>query len=180
MAAKKKLNKASQAAKAAQSNRYVQRLIDDEQVRTSLLSAYEAARGAYERIGNGKPATTSLFEDRKLQEELRKAAEALRDASSSLRDAPARPPKRRRRGRRMLVLGFGAILAIALNEGLRSKVLDLMFGAEEEFDYSSTTAPAKPEPPRVADFIDPAPAFRRSPRRRTRPNRPRRPPSGRS
>ena len=34
------------------------------------------------------------------------------------------------------------MLAIALSEGLRSKVLDLLFGAEEEFDYSSTTTPA--------------------------------------
>jgi hypothetical protein len=38
------------------------------------------------------------------------------------------------------------VLAVALSEGLRSKVLDLLFGAEEEFDYSSTTAPAEPAP----------------------------------
>jgi hypothetical protein len=35
---------------------------------------------------------------------------------------------------------------MVLSEGLRSKVLDLLFGAEEEFDYSSTTAPAEPAP----------------------------------
>ena len=40
------------------------------------------------------------------------------------------------------------MLALALSEGLRSKVLDLLFGAEEEFDYSSTTAPATPAPAR--------------------------------
>ena len=38
------------------------------------------------------------------------------------------------------------VLALALSEGLRSKVLDLLFGAEEEFDYSSTTMPAEPAP----------------------------------
>ena len=41
---------------------------------------------------------------------------------------------------------IGAGLAIALSEGLRQKVLDLLFGAEEEFDYSSTTTPATPAP----------------------------------
>jgi hypothetical protein len=39
-----------------------------------------------------------------------------------------------------------AVLALALSESLRSKALDMMFGAEEEFDYSSTTAPATPAP----------------------------------
>jgi len=146
MGSKDRLEQASRAAKAASGSRYVQHLIDDEQVRSSLLSAFEAARGAYERLGNGKPATTALFEDRKLQEELKRAAESLRDASSSLREAPAKPVKRRGRGRGILLLALGAILAVALNEGLRAKVLDLMFGAEEEFDYSSTTAPATPEP----------------------------------
>ena len=40
-----------------------------------------------------------------------------------------------------MLLAVGAVLALALSEGLRTKVLDLLFGAEEEFDYSSTTAP---------------------------------------
>jgi hypothetical protein len=147
MGSKTRRSKASSAAKAAKNNPYVQRLMDDEQVRASLLSAYEAARGAYDRIGNGKPPTTALFEDKKLQDELRRAAESLRDASVSLRDAPAKKARRgRRRGRGILALGIGGILAISFNEGLRSKVLDMLFGAEEEFDYSSTTTPATPEP----------------------------------
>jgi hypothetical protein len=148
MGSKRRLEQASRAAKAAQGNRYVQHLIDDEQVRASLLSAYEAARGAYERMGNGKPATTALFEDKKLQDELRRAAESLREASSSLIHAPAKPVKqrRRRRGRGIVLLVVAGVLAVALREDLRSKVLDMMFGAEEEFDYSSTTAPATPAP----------------------------------
>ena len=32
-------------------------------------------------------------------------------------------------------------LALALSESLRSKVLDALFGSEEEFEYSSTTTP---------------------------------------
>jgi hypothetical protein len=154
MAAKDTFGKASYAARAAQRNRYLQRLIADEELRGSLLAAYGAARSAYGRMSNGKPATQALFEDRKLQRELKEAANALRDASSALRE----PPKRRRRrgglGRTLLLLTVAGVLAMALNEGLRSKVLDLLFGSEEEFDYSSTTStpepaqaePASPEP----------------------------------
>jgi hypothetical protein len=146
MASKDRLGRASEAAKAAQSNPYVQRLIEDDELRGNLLAAYGAARNAYGRMTNGKPAGKALLEDRKLQAELRNAVESLRDASGALREGPR--PRRRRRGlgRTLLLISFGAVLAIALNEGLRSKVLDLLFGAEEQFDYSSTTAPATPEP----------------------------------
>ena len=149
MAAKDRINKAgdkaSEAARAAQRSQYLQRLLADEELRGSLITAYGAARSAYGRMTNGKPATQALFEDKKLQRELKEAAAALRDASSSLREAPS---KRRKGGfgRSLLLLAVAGVLAVALSEGLRSKVLDLLFGAEEEFDYSSTTAPAEPAP----------------------------------
>ena len=145
MAAKDRISKAGEAARAAQRNRYVQRLVEDEELRATLMTAYGAARNAYGRMSNGKPATRALFEDRKLQRELREAAIALRDASSALRE----PQKRRRRGgigRTLLLLVVAGLLAIALSEGLRSKVLDLLFGAEEEFDYSSPASPPQPAP----------------------------------
>jgi hypothetical protein len=145
MAAKDRISKAGEAARAAQRNRYLQRLAQDEELRSSLLAAYGAARSAYGRMSNGKPATQALFEDRKLQRELKQAASALRDAAGALRE----PPKRRRSGGiggSLLLLAVAAILAIALSEGLRTKVLDLLFGAEEEFDYSSTTSPSEPAP----------------------------------
>jgi hypothetical protein len=145
MAAKDRINKAGEAARAAQRNRYLQRLLEDEELRGSLLTAYGAARSAYGRMSNGKPATQALFEDKKLQRELKEAAEALREASSSLREQP----KARRKGgigRSLLLLAVAGVLAVALSEGLRSKVLDLLFGAEEEFDYSSSTAPSEPAP----------------------------------
>ncbi len=79
MAAKDRINKAGEAARAAQRNRYLQRLLEDEELRGSLLTAYGAARSAYGRMTNGKPATEALFEDKKLQRELREAADALRE-----------------------------------------------------------------------------------------------------
>jgi hypothetical protein len=144
MAAKDRFSQAGEAVRAAQRNQYLQRLVQDEELRGSLLAAYGAARNAYGRMSNGKPATQAVFEDRKLQRELKEAANALRDASSALRK-----PTRRRRGgigRTLVLFAVAGTLAIALNENLRSKVLDLLFGAEEEFDYSSTTAPSEPAP----------------------------------
>src|SRR5271167_1842276 len=145
MAAKDKIGKAGEAVRAAQSNRYLQRLIEDEELRDSLRAAYGAARSAYGRMSNGRPATHALFEDRKLQRELKVAANALRDASNALRE----PPRRKRRGglgRTLMLLIIAGALALVLSEGLRSKVLDVLFGAEEQFDYSSSTAPAEPAP----------------------------------
>ena len=134
------------AGKAARSNPYVQRLVEDDQLRENLRTAYESARKAYERMSNGKGPAKALMDDKKTQKELKEAASSLRDAADSLRGAKAKK-KRRRRGR-VLLLVVAAGAALALSEGLRKKVLDALFGAEEEFEYSSTTtsagAPAQP------------------------------------
>jgi hypothetical protein len=150
MAAKDKLSKAGDAARAAQRNRYLQRIVEDEDLRSNLFSAYAAARSAAGRMNNGKPATQALFEDRKLQRELKDAANSLREVTISLREQPKPARRRRGIGRSLLLVMAGTVLAIALSESLRSKVLDLLFGAEEEFDYSSTTVPATPAPAPVA------------------------------
>jgi len=150
MSAKDRFGKAGNAARAAQQNRYLQRLIEDEELRSNLLSAYAAARSAYGRMSNGKPPTQALFNDRKLQRELSDAANALRQATSSLREPPKTTRRRGGLGRSLLLIAIGSVLAVALNESLRSKLLDLLFGAEEEFDYSSTTAPETPAPAGVA------------------------------
>ena len=44
----------------------------------------------------------------------------------------------------MLLIGAG--VALAVSSDLRSKVLDALFGKEEEFDYTSTTSPATAPP----------------------------------
>jgi hypothetical protein len=150
MAAKDSIGKASAAARAAQRNQYVKRLLEDEELRGNLLAAYTAARSAYGRVGNGRPATKALFEDRKLQRELVEAAVALREAGEALKEPQRRPRKRRGGpGRALLLVLVGGVLALALSEGLRSKVLDMLFGAEEEFDYSSTTMPTQEAPSSV-------------------------------
>jgi hypothetical protein len=141
--AKSKAAKAGAAASAARSNPYVQRALEDEDLRDNVRVAFEAARDAYGRLSNGKKPAKALMDDKKLQKDLRKSAEALRDAGMALREGP----KKKRRfglGKLLLIAIIGGAIAIATNEGIRNKVLDLVFGAEEEFDYTSTTAPPQP------------------------------------
>ena len=140
MAARKRAAKASKAALAARDNPYLQRLAQDAELRENIRDAYEQTRKAYSRLANGKAPAKALMEDRKLQKEMRQAATSLRDVGMALREGPKR--KRKRRGRTLFVLLVGAGLALALSEGLRKKVLDALFGAEEEFDYTSTTTPS--------------------------------------
>jgi hypothetical protein len=138
---KQKAAAAAGAVEAARSNPYVQRVIEDDDLRDNVRVAFEAARDAYERLSHGKAPTKVLTDDKKFHKDLHTAAEALKDAGSSLRDGP----KKKRKGglgRKLLVLTIAGGLAIALSADLRSKVLDALFGAEEEFDYTSTTAPA--------------------------------------
>ena len=144
MAAKDGIGKARAAAQSAGSP-YLQRLIEDEELRGNLLAVYGLARSAYGRLNNGKPATQALFEDKKLQRELKEAANALRDASNSLREPPKRSRRRGGLRRTVLLLLVAGVLAVTVNEGLRSKVLDVLFGTEEEFDYSSNGAVAPAE-----------------------------------
>jgi hypothetical protein len=140
----------------AHGERYAQRLLEDEVLRARLLGAYASARSAYGRLTNGKGPTHALFEDPKLQQELIDAATALRDASAALMETPEKPASRPRRARRggrgrgLLVLAVGGMLAVALSSSLRNKLLDLMFGAEETFDYNATSASATPTPAPVA------------------------------
>jgi hypothetical protein len=141
--AKKKAKKAQRAAMKARYNPYVQRIIDDEDLRENIVTAYESARNAYGRLTNGKSPTKQIFDDKKLQKEVKKGAEAIKDASVALRESP----KKKRRGGvgRFLLLGVvGAGAALAVSEGLRKKVLDALFGAEEEFEYTSTTTATTP------------------------------------
>lgn len=144
--AKNKKAAAAGAVSAARSNPYVQRLIEDEDVRDNIRVAYESSRDAYSRLTNGKPATKALMEDKKLHRDIQQAAEALRDAGSALKEGPKRGRRRGGFGRKLLLLVIAGGAALALSSDLRSKVLDALFGKEEEFDYTSSTSPASAPP----------------------------------
>jgi len=144
MAARTKQARKAASAAAATTSPWVQRLAEDEELRDNFRVAFEAAKDAYERITESKSPKDAVS-DKKVQKDLKTAADALKDAGSALKEGPK---KRRRRGglmRTLLVMVIGAGIALAASEDLRSKLLDALFGKEEEFDYGST-APASPPP----------------------------------
>jgi hypothetical protein len=142
--ANKKVQKAGKAAQNARSNPYVQRLIEDEDLRSNIVQAYESARDAYGRLSNGKSPAKQVFEDKKLQKHIKEAAGNVRDVSVGLYEAPAKKKSGGGLGRLLLLTVVGGAVALTLSEGLRKKVLDALFGAEEEFEYTSTTSSPTP------------------------------------
>ncbi len=92
---------------------------------------------------------------RKREQEQEEAAQAsLNNAAAELAEAESEESAGSEGGggglgKLVFLLLVAGVLALVLSKDLRSKLLDALFGAEEEFDYSSTTMPA-------ADFSAPS------------------------
>jgi O-phosphoseryl-tRNA(Cys) synthetase len=141
MASKKQ--KAQKAAMQARANPYLRKIAEDEDLRQNVYDAYDSVRKAYNRLSNGKSPTKQIFDDKKFQKEVKNAAANMRDASVALREAPKKSGGLSFK-RVLLVGAIGTGVALAVSEGLRKKVLDTLFGAEEEFEYTSTTSTPTP------------------------------------
>jgi len=129
---------------------YIQRIVQDAKLRENVRTAYDSSRSAYARLTNGKAPAKALMEDKRLQRDLQHAVEALREATTALTE----PPKKRARkglrlGRKLMIASLAFGLALAGSEKLRTKVLDTVFGKEEEFEYTPppATAPTPPSSP---------------------------------
>lgn len=137
---------AADVASIAKNNPYIQRLIDDAELRENVRAALDSGKSAYERLTGAKAPHKAVLEDKKLQNDLRNAAQAVREATLSLTDAPKRKAKKRRFGRTLLIGIVGGVAALAGSEKLRGKVLDTLFGAEEEFQYTPPASTPAPPP----------------------------------
>src|SRR3954447_8115387 len=91
--ASKKVQKAGKAAQSARSNPYVQRLIEDEDLRQNIVQAFESARDAYGRLNKERSPAKQIFDDKKLQKHIRETAGSVRDVSVGLYEAPAKRKK---------------------------------------------------------------------------------------
>ncbi|MGE4428514.1 MAG: hypothetical protein AB7G37_18835 [Solirubrobacteraceae bacterium] len=140
---KKQLRKQAKKAQASLAGREeaVRNLIENQDLHEDLRTLAEAARTAYARVAGAGPA--ALLQDKKVHSELRNASDALLDAKKSLKGKK----KKEKKGRGLfgfLVLGLGgAVAAVVAVPSVRSKALDIVFGPEEELDYSvGSAAPA--------------------------------------
>lgn len=135
------------AAALTEVNNVIRRLIEDADLREAVGRAIESSRAVYERVSSAKKPS-KLLEDKKLQAEAIEAFDAIRTVTISLTGAgkslpqPKKLKKKKRGGlgRVVLLAGAGGAIAVAASEGVRSKVLDALFGAEEEFEYSPPPA----------------------------------------
>ena len=107
--------------------------------RRTFRNAFDSARKAYCRM-NGKGDDQG---GHRRQEDSEGAqgggSSSLKEAADQLRGKKKK--KKRRFGRLLLLAIVGGALALVLSEGLRKKVLDALFGAEEEFEYTASTTP---------------------------------------
>ena len=148
------------AYEAVRESPYLQRAVTDEELRDNVRVAYDSARDAYERLAGAKKPPKAVLNDKKLHNDLSTAAAALREIGNTLIEAPKAPtPKKKKRGlgRTLLLLLVGGGAALAVSSDLRTKVLDLLFGAEEEFDYTSSTTPSTTPPAAAGTTSGPTP-----------------------
>jgi hypothetical protein len=137
---------AADIANMARSNPYIERLIEDPRLRKNVNTALTSSKSAYDRISNGKIDPQRLLEDRKLHAELGRALGAARDATIVLIETPRRRRRGLTFGRVLMIAAIGGGVALAASESLRSKVLDVLFGAEEEFEYTPPATDSSPSP----------------------------------
>lgn len=143
----RKRKKAVQALEGAaainEARAIIRKLVEDEDLRANVGRAIESSRRAYDRVSHTKKPA-KLLDDKRLHADVTEAYDAARSIAIGLAGVGENLPQlgkpRKRRGLRLgrlLLLGvIGGGAAMALSEGLRSKVLDALFGAEEEFEYS--------------------------------------------
>lgn len=132
----------------------VRRLVEDESLREGLGSAIESSRRVYDRVSSAKKPS-KLLEDKKLQEDAIEAFDSIRAVTIALtgvgKSLPSPSALRKRKSHRfrrlVVVAGLGGAVAVAVSDDLRSKLLDTLFGAEEEFQYSPPPPPSATDAP---------------------------------
>ena len=143
---------AAEPAVSPEAGAYLKRLVEDADLRETVGRALDSSRRAYERLSKAR-RPGKLLDDKQLQADVHEALQAFRQAAAGLtEDAREASRKGRKRGRKLLILVVGGGLALVASEDLRSKVLDTLFGAEEEFQYTPPEPAAEsPAPGAGAD-----------------------------
>jgi hypothetical protein len=115
---------------------YVQRAIQDEELRDSLRSAFSTARGVYDELMGGRGVTgvaNKVASDKEIQDQLRSAIEDLRSAANRIQG------RAEHKARNTSLLLAGIALGILFNPmtgpETRRWLKDKIFGEDEEFGY---------------------------------------------
>lgn len=133
----KKINeKVSEAAAQAKENPYVHKIIEDKELRENAVAALQSIKSAFEEA-KGVDSAADLATDKKVKKQVKKAAGQVKATADDLASA-GKPKKKKHPVRKLLfVATIGAVIAVVVSEDVRKAVLDGLFGAEEEFEYTS-------------------------------------------
>ena len=119
---------------------YVQRAIQDEELRDNLRSAFDTARDVYDELIGKRGVTgvaTKVASDKEIQDQLRSAIDDLRSAASRMQGNEGH------KGRNSSLLLAGIALGILFNPmtgpETRRWLKDKIFGEEEEFGYGGSS-----------------------------------------
>ena len=115
---------------------YVQRAIQDEELRDNLRSAFATARDVYDELVGGRGVTAvagKVASDKDIQDQLRSAIEDLRNAADRIQG------KEEHKGRNTSLLLAGIALGILFNPMFgpqaRKWASDKVFGSSDDFTY---------------------------------------------
>jgi hypothetical protein len=122
--------------KVADVKPYVQRALQDEELRDNLRSAFDTARDVYDELIGKRGVTgvaTKVASDKEIQDQLRSAIDDLRSAASRIQGNEGH------KSRNSTLLLAGIALGILFNPltgpETRRWLKDKVFGEEEEFGY---------------------------------------------
>jgi hypothetical protein len=119
---------------------YVQRALQDEELRENLRNAFATARDVYDELLGNRGVTgiaTKVASDEDIQGQLRSAIQDLRSAANRIQGQESH------KSRNSTLLLAGIILGILFNPmtgpETRRWLKDRIFGEDEEFGYGGST-----------------------------------------
>jgi hypothetical protein len=117
---------------------YVNRALQDDEIRTNVFRAWNAARKVYGELGGEGPigAASKLSGKDSIREDLDTTVQSLSEAIVRM----SGKHQKRRGGWGMFIMLAGLLLVLfnpATGAGTRKWLKDHLFGSEEEFDYST-------------------------------------------
>ncbi len=133
---------------------YVERALQDEEVRENLKEAFAAARQVYGELLGNRGATgvaQRVATDKDIQDNLRRAVEELRSASDRVQGKEDHST----RNRMLLLAGITAGILFNPKTGPQTRkwLMDKVSGADDIYDYTPTT-PSTPAPPTATTNSD--------------------------
>jgi hypothetical protein len=122
---------------------YVQRAVQDEDLRENVKAAFQAARDVYDELLGNRGVTTiaaRVATDKEIQDRLRDAIDELREASERVQG------KKDHGGRNATLLLAGIALGVLFNPvtgpATRKWLSDMLFGGDDDFTYSGGSGTA--------------------------------------